>query len=124
MSSFPKPGARVKAVLAAVAAVAALVALLAWHPAGVLSVALALLCVVLAMITGVAVSAARQAGDDPPAEQRPDGYEVDTDPLESFDPRTPPDPRRGGHELDADTLDALDPREVRENRRVTGLSDR
>ncbi|MFG2055331.1 hypothetical protein ACGFI9_15030 [Micromonospora sp. NPDC048930] len=126
MSWFPRPEARVRAVLASLAAATVLVALLVWRPAGILSVALALLCVLLGMIAGVAVSAARQADGDttPAAWPPPDGYEMDADTLESFDPQVLRDPRTAAHEVDADTLDALDPREVQESRRVTGLSDR
>jgi hypothetical protein len=103
MTWFRKPDARAKAGLASLAAVAALVILLVWRPAGLLSVALALCCVLLGVIAGVAVTAAREVGGNNPA----DGG-----------------PATDGYELDADTLDALDAREVRESRRVTGLSDR
>lgn len=103
VSSFPKPGARVQAAVASLAAVAALLALVVWRPAGILSVVLALACVLLGMIAGVAVAAARQAHPDAPAEEWtvPAGYAVD-----------------------ADTLEALDPRAIREQRTVDGLSDR
>jgi hypothetical protein len=127
VSVFPRPDARVRAALAALAAVVALVTLLAWRPPGVLSVALALLFVLLGMIAGVAVSAARAAVDDAPVEgwAGPGGYEMDADTLESLDPHTLRHPGAGGPEVDADTLEALDPREVRQSRRVAGgLSDR
>ncbi|NES17114.1 MULTISPECIES: hypothetical protein [Micromonospora] len=127
MSVFPRPDARARAALAALAAVAALVTLLAWRPPGVLSVALALLCVLLGMIAGVTVSAARAAAVDTPAVgwAGPDGYEVDADTLESFDPHVPRDPgAAGGPAVDADTLEALDPREVQSRRVAEGLSDR
>ncbi|MFE9692015.1 hypothetical protein [Micromonospora sp. NPDC005806] len=104
MSSFPKPDARVTAAVASLAAVAALVTLLVWRPAGILSVALALLCVLLGVIAGVTVSALRQSGADAaPAEELPT-------------------PGAGG--VDADTLEALDPRQIREQRTPNGLSDR
>ncbi|MFE9654022.1 hypothetical protein [Micromonospora sp. NPDC006431] len=108
MSSFPKPDARVKALVASLAAVAALVTLVVWRPAGIRSVILALLCVVLGMIAGVAVAAARQA----PRQAHGDGAPTEDSPAP------------GGHPVDADTLEALDPREVREHRTVNGLSDR
>ncbi|MFR9777432.1 hypothetical protein ACL02O_15415 [Micromonospora sp. MS34] len=97
-----------------------LATLLAWRPAGVVAVALALLCVVLGMIAGVAVAAARQSDGDTPAEGHPGsaGYELDADTLESLDPQLIGEPgTAGGHGVDADTLDALDPREVRDRRR-------
>ncbi|MGW5668616.1 hypothetical protein [Micromonospora sp. NPDC003776] len=116
-----------RAALAVLAAVAALVTLLVWRPSGVLAVALALLCVLLGMTAAVAVSAARAATDDAPGQgwSGADGYQVDADTLESFDPRTLRDPAVGEPDVDADTLEALDPREVRGSRRVPeGLSDR
>jgi hypothetical protein len=132
VSSFPKPDARVKAVVASLATVAALVTLVVWRPAGILSVVLALLCVLLGMITGVAVTAARQAprqarGDGTPTEDwpAPGGYAVDADTLEALDPRAVREHRTsGGYAVDADTLEALDPRAIREHRTVNGLSDR
>lgn len=104
MRLFPKSVARVKAVAASLAAVAALVALLVWRPEGILSVILALCCVLLGMIAGVTVAAARQAHDvEPPAASPPSGQ------------RAP-----GGSGVDADTLDALDSRAVRDSRAVPG----
>ncbi|SBT52653.1 hypothetical protein [Micromonospora narathiwatensis] len=129
MSSFPKPDARAKAVVASVAAVAALVTLVVWRPEGVLSVVLALACVLLGMIAGVTVTAARHApaGTPPPAEEwpAPVGYEVDADTLEALDPRAVRNLRTsGGYGVDADTLEAIDPRAVRQQRTAHGLSDR
>ncbi|WBC12910.1 hypothetical protein O7600_17170 [Micromonospora sp. WMMA1998] len=130
MSSFPKPDARAKAVVASVATVVAVVTLAVWRPPGILSVVLALACVLLGMVAGVAVTAARQAGPPPaPADsawptQAP-GYGVDADTLEAIDPRAVRNLRTpAGHPVDADTLEALDPRAVRQQRTVNGLSDR
>ncbi len=152
--SFPKPDARAKAVVASLATVAAVVTLAVWRPPGILSVVLALVCVLLAMITGVTITAARQpggtGGPTPQAETWPvphQGYGVDADTLEAIDPRavrnlrTPAgqpidadtletlDPRvvrgmRAPTAVDADTLETLDPRSVRQGRTVNGLSDR
>jgi hypothetical protein len=130
VSSFPKPDARVKAVVASVAAVATLVTLVVWHPAGILSVVLALVCVLLGMIAGVTVTAARQA--PPRADASPDewpaptAYGVDADTLEAIDPRAVRQQRTpaGGYAGDADTLGALDPRAVRQQRTANGISDR
>ncbi|MGR6322595.1 hypothetical protein Q2K19_12610 [Micromonospora soli] len=126
MSSFPKPDARVKAAAASLAAVAALVTLLVWHPPGILSVALALLCILLGMIAGVAVSALRQGGGAPVEEwTAPGTLGGDADTLEALDPRTIRELRTAAeYGVDADTLEALDPRDVREQRAVNGLSDR
>ncbi|MEU4478107.1 hypothetical protein AB0F68_08630 [Micromonospora sp. NPDC023966] len=154
MSSFPKPDARVKAVLASLAAVAALATLVVWRPAGILSVVLALVCVLLGMVAGVTVTAARQAprsadaptedwpspaahgvdadtleAIDPRAVRRlrtPGGYAGDADTLETLDPRAVRELRApgGGYPVDADTLGALDPRTVREQRTANGVSDR
>lgn len=108
MRLFPKSAARVKAVVASLAAVAALVALVIWRPEGILAVILALCCVLLGMIAGVAVSAARHAHHvEPPATWAPPGQ-----------------PAPGGHGVDADTLEALDSRAVRESRTANGVSDR
>ncbi|MEU0155763.1 hypothetical protein [Micromonospora fulviviridis] len=130
MSSFPKPDTRVKAVVASLAAVAALVTLVVWRPAGILSVVLALICVLLGMVAGVTVTAARQAPPhaDAPAEQwaAPAGYGVDADTLEAIDPRAVRRLRTptGGYAGDAETLATLDPRAVRERRTTNGVSDR
>ncbi|MFI2710388.1 hypothetical protein ACH495_09690 [Micromonospora sp. NPDC018662] len=142
-----------KAVAASAATVAALVTLAVWRPPGILSVVLALVCVVLGMVAGVTITAARQspAGSvTPPAEGWPapdPDHGVDADTLQAIDPRAvrnlrtpggPPvdadtlealDPRavrrlRAAGALDADTLEALDPRSVRQQRPVNGVSDR
>ncbi|MFD2766710.1 hypothetical protein [Micromonospora eburnea] len=101
MRSVP---ARMQAVVASLATLVALVTLALWHPAGTLSVALALACVLLGMIAGVTVTAAWQAraGEAPPEER----------------------PAPGGYEVDADTLEAIDPRAVRQQRTAHRLSDR
>ncbi|TDB73360.1 hypothetical protein [Micromonospora sp. KC723] len=104
MRRILRPDARTVAVLASLAAVAALVVLLAWRPAGILLVGLALLCVVLATITGTAMSAVRERRGRTEADEVPSGQ-----------PETLP----AG--LDADTLDALDSTAVRAR---LGLSDR
>ncbi|GAA3771236.1 hypothetical protein [Micromonospora maritima] len=130
MSSFRKPDARAKAVVASVATVVAVVTLAVWRPPGILSVVLALVCVLLGMIAGVTVTAARQSGPPPaPAEStwptQDPGYGVDADTLEAIDPRAVRNLRTpGAHPVDADTLEALDPRAVRQQRTVNGLSDR
>ncbi|TDC80724.1 hypothetical protein E1193_16920 [Micromonospora sp. KC606] len=104
MRRILRPDARTVAALAALAAVAALAVLLVWRPATILMVGLALLCVVLAAITGTAVAAAREQGG------RTETGEATPGQLESL----PAD-------LDADTLDALDSAAVRAQ---LGLSDR
>ncbi|MEU3453100.1 hypothetical protein ABZ671_05795 [Micromonospora sp. NPDC006766] len=104
MSSLPKPDARMKAAVASLAAVAVLVTLVAWRPEGILSVLLALVCVLLGMVAGVLVAAARQA-------------RVGETPGEDW-------PAPGGHGVDADTLDAIDSRAVRQRRAAHGLNDR
>ncbi|MEU1809257.1 hypothetical protein [Micromonospora aurantiaca (nom. illeg.)] len=130
MRSFPKPDARANAVVASLATVAAVVTLAVWRPPGILSVVLALVCVLLAMITGVAITAARQPGGTvgpaPQAETWPvphQGYGVDADTLETLDPRVVRG-MRAPAAVDADTLETLDPRSVRQGRTVNGLSDR
>ncbi|MET8837268.1 hypothetical protein ABZV78_25590 [Micromonospora sp. NPDC004540] len=126
MSSFPKPDARVKAVVASLAAVAALATLVVWRPAGILSVVLALICVLLGMVAGVTVTAARQAPPraDTPTEEWPvpAGYGVDADTLEAIDPRAVRRLRTpvGGYAGDADTLEAIDPRAVHDLRAAGG----
>ncbi|WBB74043.1 hypothetical protein O7602_00280 [Micromonospora sp. WMMD1128] len=134
MSSYRKSDARVKAVIASLATVAALATLVVWRPPGILSVVLALTCVVLGMIAGVTITTVRQsggAGEPPPAETwpRPDpghGYGVDADTLEAIDPRAVRNLRTpAAHPVDADTLETLDPRSVRQQQRAgNGLSDR
>lgn len=127
MRSFPKPDARATAAVASLAAVAALVTLLVWRPPGILSVALALLCVLLVMVAGVAVSAHRQGGGETPATQwpAPGSYGVDADTLEGLDPRAVGELRAAADgAVDADTLEGLDPRAVHDQRAVKGLSDR
>ncbi|WP_245716551.1 hypothetical protein [Micromonospora humi] len=133
MSSFPRSSARTKALVASVATVAALVTLAAWRPPGILSVVLALVCVVLGMVTGVTITAARQPGgggvETPRAQGWPapdPGYGVDADTLEAIDPRAVRNLRTpAGHPVDADTLETLDPRSVRQQQRAgNGLSDR
>ncbi|MEU2613321.1 hypothetical protein ABZ570_17310 [Micromonospora sp. NPDC007271] len=126
MSSFPKPDARAKAVVASLAAVAALVALMVWRPEGILSVVLALVCVLLGMVAGVTVTSARQArAGGVPAEDWPAPSGVDAETLEALDLRAVRNLRAsGGYGVDADTLEAIDPRAVRQQRAPHGLSDR
>ncbi|MEV0001374.1 hypothetical protein AB0H28_03670 [Micromonospora sp. NPDC050980] len=132
MSSFPRSNARTKAVVASVAALAALVTLVVWRPPGILSVVLALICVVLGMVAGVTITSARQAGGGeaaPRAQGWPavdPGYGVDADTLEAIDPRAVRNLRTpAGHPVDADTLETLDPRSVRQQQRAgNGISDR
>ncbi|KKK06127.1 hypothetical protein [Micromonospora sp. HK10] len=127
MRSFPKPDARARAAVASLAAVAALVTLLVWRPAGIVSVALALLCVLLVMVAGVAISAHRQGGGVAPAEEwpAPGSYGVDADTLEGLDPQAVRGLRAAADcAVDADTLEGLDPRAVRDQRAVRRLSDR
>lgn len=130
--------ARVKAVAASLTAVALLVALVVWRPDGILAVVLALSFVLVAMMAGVAVTAARQARDaqppsayQPPAQPIPGGYGVDADTLEALDSRAVrrrgavnAAPEAGSYGVDADTLEALDSRAVRGSRAVNGVSDR
>lgn len=100
-------------MLAALGALAPLVMLVVWRRQDLLGVVLALLCVLLTMVAGVAVSAARQA-DDP-------------EPVDRSTVVGPPELMPYG--IDADTLDALDSRDalraVRDRRRGSnGLSGR
>ncbi|TWG22904.1 hypothetical protein FHX75_121448 [Micromonospora palomenae] len=81
------------AAVASLAAVAVLVTLLVRHPANILTVGLALLCVLLATVAGTAVAALREQ------------------PSTGATPPGPPD--AGPPVLDADTLDALDSAAVR-----------
>ncbi|WP_406073390.1 hypothetical protein [Micromonospora sp. NBC_01638] len=95
------------------AALALLVTLVVWRRQDLLGVVLALLCVLLTMVAGVSVSAARQGNDPEP---------VDWSAIVG-----PPELMPYG--IDADTLDALDSRDalraVRDRRRgSTGLSGR
>ncbi|MGC5017555.1 hypothetical protein [Micromonospora sp. DT47] len=95
MGRILRPDARTVAVVASLAAVAVLVVLVVWHPVGILTVGLALLCVLLATVAGTAVAALRQRDD----------REVAT--------ASPGQPDAGPPGLDADTLDALDSGAVR-----------
>lgn len=81
------------AAVASLAAVAVLVTLLVRHPANILTVGLALLCVLLATVAGTAVAALREPS------------------TPGVTPPGPPDV--GLPVLDADTLDALDGAAVR-----------
>ncbi|MFF0468853.1 hypothetical protein ACFYPX_15665 [Micromonospora zamorensis] len=108
---MPRPDARTVAVLAALGALAPLVMLAIWRRQDLVGVVLALLCVLLTMVAGVAVSAARQADDPEP-----------TDRSATVGP-----PELMPYGIDADTLDALDSRAtlraVRDRRRGSnGLS--
>ncbi|MEU4715278.1 hypothetical protein AB0F73_16685 [Micromonospora purpureochromogenes] len=94
MGRILRPDPRAVAAVASLAAVAVLVTLLARHPANILTVGLALLCVLLATVAGTAVAALRE---------RPSTTGVA--------PPGPPD--AGPPVLDADTLDALDSAAVR-----------
>ena len=101
------------AVIAALGALALLVTLIVWRRQDILGVLLALLCVLLTMIAGVSVSAARQGVEPEPVDR----------------PGAAGPPVLGPYGLDADTLDALDSRDtlraVRDRRRGSdGLSDR
>ncbi|MEU5563697.1 hypothetical protein [Micromonospora musae] len=91
-----RPDARTLAVVAAVAALSLLVTLLVWRRQDLLGVVLALLCVLLAILAGVSLAAARQH-DEPTAEDPPAAV-------------PPPLPEPSG--VDADTLDALDSRDA------------
>ncbi|MEU4470724.1 hypothetical protein [Micromonospora sp. NPDC023888] len=113
MSRLSRPDARTVAVLAALGALVPLALLVVWRRQDLVGVVLALLCVLLSMVAGVAFSAARQA-DDPEPEDRP----ANTGPAELMP-----------YGIDADTLDALDSRDalraVRDRRRGSdGISGR
>ncbi|MEH0822974.1 MULTISPECIES: hypothetical protein [unclassified Micromonospora] len=96
MRRFLRPDPRVVAALASLAAVGVLVVLLVRHPPGILTVGLALLCVLLTTVAGTAVAALRER-DGP-----------------SSSGATPPGlPDADAPVLDADTLDALDSAAVR-----------
>ncbi|MGC4798745.1 hypothetical protein [Micromonospora saelicesensis] len=113
MSRLSRPDARTVAVLAALGALAPLVMLVVWRRQDLLGVVLALLCVLMTMIAGVAVSAARQVDDPEPADRS----------------AVVGPPELMPYGIDADTLDAMDPRDalraVRDRRRGSnGLSGR
>ncbi|NJP34123.1 hypothetical protein [Micromonospora thermarum] len=88
-----RPDARLVALVAGMAAVALLVTVVVLRGEGLLAVVLALLCVLSAAISGVAVAAVRD-GREPPAI-----------------PVSPP-PADALHALDADTLETLGNREA------------
>ncbi|WP_431919915.1 hypothetical protein [Micromonospora wenchangensis] len=91
MRRFLKPDARTVAVVAALATGAVGLVLVFRHPAGIMTVGLALLGVLFATVTGTALAALRERDDrETPAVTPPPGQ------LEP------------GSFLDADTLDALD----------------
>ncbi|MET7709123.1 hypothetical protein [Micromonospora sp. NPDC005413] len=113
MSQLSRPDARTVAVVAALGALALLVTMAVWRRQDLLGVVLALLCVLLTMVAGVAVSAARQ-GDEPEQADRSG---------------TVGPPELMPYGIDADTLEALDSRDalraVRDRRRGSnGLSGR
>ncbi|KAB1948190.1 hypothetical protein F8271_02920 [Micromonospora sp. ALFpr18c] len=113
MSQLPRPDARTVAVVAALGALALLATVIVWRRQDLLGVVLALLCVLLATVAGVATSAARQRDTPEPADR----------PAAAGPPELMP------YGIDADTLDALDSRDalraVRDRRRGSdGLSDR
>ncbi|MGW0504745.1 hypothetical protein [Micromonospora sp. NPDC003241] len=95
MRRIPGPDARTVAVVAALGSLWLLVALAVEPRQDLLGVAMALGCVLLAIVTGVAVTAARQARPaDPP-------------------PPTPPvHPAAQAPGIDADTLETLGDREA------------
>ncbi|MFF5178874.1 hypothetical protein ACFY2Q_12715 [Micromonospora sp. NPDC000316] len=112
MNRLARPDARMVAAVAALGALALLVLLVVWRRQDLLGVLLALLLVLLTMVTGVAVSAARQH-DEPESTDR-----FATGPAELMP-----------YGIDADTLDSLDSRAalraVRDRRETPGgLSDR
>lgn len=82
--------------VASLAAGGALAVLLVRRPAGILTVGLALLCVLLATVAGTAVAALRERGGPATSGATPPGL-----------------PDAGAPVLDADTLDALDSAAVR-----------
>ncbi|MGK5443760.1 hypothetical protein ACSNN7_18330 [Micromonospora sp. URMC 105] len=96
MARFLRPGPRVVAAVASLAAVGVLVVLLVRHPAGILTVGLALLCVLLTTVAGTAVAALREGAGPLASDAVPPGL-----------------PDAGAPVLDADTLDALDSAAVR-----------
>ncbi|MFI9528074.1 hypothetical protein [Micromonospora rosaria] len=111
MRRLPPFDARGVAVTASLAAASLLGALLLWGRDDVVTVGMALLCVLCTVTAGVAASASRQQRAPvtgmPPAEHHvPGGSAVDADTLEAFDCR--------------DALHAVDVRQ----RRAGRLSDR
>ncbi|MEO3776293.1 hypothetical protein ABGB16_05445 [Micromonospora sp. B11E3] len=114
MTRIPRPTALAVAVAAALAAASLVVTLLAWRPSSMVSVVLALLCVLLAMIAGVAATDVRQRREEAGRDTGPEST------------KGPGQPVSGG--VDADTVEALDSRDalraVEERRRANGLSDR
>ncbi|MEH1028016.1 hypothetical protein ACWD6L_14475 [Micromonospora profundi] len=111
MNRLARPDPRIVAAIAALGALVLLVLLVVWRRQDLLGVVLALLVVLLTIIAGVAVSAARQH-DEPEPPDRSAG---------------PPELMPYG--IDADTLDALDSRAalraVRDRRGTpSGFSDR
>lgn len=96
MRRITGPDARTVALMAALASMGLLVVLIGWPRQDLLGVAMALGCVLLATISGVAVAAERQR-DEAEAVQRV--------PV--------PVPEFGGlHGIDADTLETLGDREA------------
>ncbi|MGC4876940.1 hypothetical protein ACLQ26_11880 [Micromonospora sp. DT43] len=113
MNRLSRIDARMVAAVAAPGAVALLALLVVLRRQDLLGVVLALLCVLLAMVAAVAVSAARQRAEPEPADQ----------------PHATAPPDLMPYGIDADTLDALDSRDalrgVRDRGRSRGgLSDR
>ena len=96
MRRFPGPDARTVAVVAGLAACWLLVMLVAGRRQDLLGVAMALLCVLLATVAGVATTAARQRGADSPPDPGQLLRHPDTEP----------------HRIDADTLETLGDREA------------
>ncbi|MFD0785756.1 hypothetical protein ACFQZ8_17780, partial [Micromonospora azadirachtae] len=92
-----RPDARTVAVVTAVAALSLLVTLIVWRRQDLVGVMLALLCVLLTIVAGVSVTAARQRDDE---------AVVETPPTPPTPPPSLPEPLG----IDADTLDALDSR--------------
>lgn len=88
-----RPDARVVALVAGTGAAALLTTLLVLRRQDLLAVVLALLCVLLAAVCGVAVAAVRDVRDVPSI------------PLS-------PQPGDGLHGIDADTLESIDNREA------------
>ncbi|MFG3557396.1 hypothetical protein ACGGAQ_23710 [Micromonospora sp. NPDC047557] len=113
MNRLSRIDARMVAAVAAPGALALLILLVVLRRQDLVGVVLALLCVLLAMVTAVAVSAARQRAEPQPADQ----------------PHATAPPELMPYGIDADTLDALDSRDalraVRDRGRARGgFSDR
>ncbi|QDY10987.1 hypothetical protein FJK98_30725 [Micromonospora sp. HM134] len=107
MRRFLRPDARTVAVAAALATGAVVVVLVFRHPAGIMTVGLALLGVLFATVTGTALAALRERDDREP-------------PVGATAPGLP----EAGSFLDADTLDALDSAAVLSRRhRMREVSD-